>query len=283
MFEVKTRARFLTHGTKTKGLLFFFLPLAAFIGFVISLILFVLCSCYSAETVFEGWFFANFLKNNPLLSAAVKYFFLISSALFLLFFCSFRFVLNAYFYYKTDKNQSRPKSFISFKTGAKMLYCRFFLFTLKTGYLVLFMLPGILSASVIYMLLIRYGIPSRTLFTGLAATALQFLAAISASYIFFGRYYMTEYLLYLNPLMSVREAVLSSAMLMRGKLISTAFFKLGTLPWITLRAIIFAFPFSLSYVYLLKAVMREKIFAEDKTKVNAPAVSFYINKKSKFF
>ncbi|MCH5197740.1 MAG: DUF975 family protein [Oscillospiraceae bacterium] len=283
MFEVKTRARILTHGSKTKGVLLLILPAAAFTGLIISVLLFILCSYYPAETVFEGWFFSQTIKNNPAFSVFIKYFFLFCSVLFLLFFSSLRFTLMAYFYYRTDKNQSRPKSFISLKTGAKNFRCGAFLFLIKTAYFALFLLPGAISSAVIYMLVNSRGIPAATLYTGLAVSFIQLIAAIAAAFIFFGRYYMTEYLLYLNPLMSVREAVISSASLMRGKLFSTALFRLQMIPWLALKQVIFILPFALSYSSLLRAVMREKIFAEDKTKVNSPAVSFYINKKSKFF
>gem|GEM_PF-2930703 len=282
MFQVKTKARFLSHGAKTKGVLYLLLPSAALFGALISGLYFALCAVYGAKTVFEGWIIADLLESDSA-ENTVKYFFFISFVLFLTFFSSLRFTGRAYFYYKTDKNQSRPKSFISFKTAGKSAWSEVYLFSIKSAYMTLFLLPGIISLGALYFTAYKEGLSRLILYSGTAAVLLQLLSAIASAFVFFGRYYMTEYLLYLNPLMSVREAVLSSSMLMRGKLLKTALFRIQTIPWRISELFIPAFPFSFSYLSFLRAVMCEKIFAEDKTKVNSPAVSFYIDKKSKFF
>ncbi|MBQ7638765.1 MAG: DUF975 family protein [Clostridia bacterium] len=281
MFEVKTRARVLTRGAKIKGTLLFFAAALPFAGFVLSALLFLLCAFYGPEKTLETW---EIMKRYPnLCSNGATAFFLLSAVLFLLFFSSLRFAGKAWFYYITDRNQSRPKSFISLKTGAKMLYCGVLTRIKELAFFALLCAPGLVSAMLVFIFMNGKGIPETALYFGAAATAAQLFSGAVGAFIVSGRYYMTEYLLYLNPLMGVKDAVRSSSGFMRGKLFSTALFRLGMLPRLITEFFPFSFPFAHSYVSLLHAVMREKIFAEDKTKVKSPAVTFYIDKKSRIF
>lgn len=279
VFDIKTEARRLSHGIKLKAAAFSLLPAAAFAGFLTSLLLGALCAVYGPAAVFgDDAFGAWFARAVPAgLAAPLLFFF---SALFLLFFAALRFTLQALFYYRTDRNQTRPKCFISLKTGVKLTYCAALLAVKKLGWYALLGLPGAFSGAATYLLL-RKGLPYALLLCGAGLTLTQLLTGAAAAWLICRRYYLTGYLLYLNPLMGVREAVGSSVLLTRGEIGKIALCCLSALPWHALRFFSVTRPFAFAYTNLLRAVTCEAVFAEDKTRAGVPAVQFFINRGTK--
>ena len=281
MFAIKTRARYLTHGVKTKAALFSLLPKAAFAGCAASLLTGVLCAAYGADTVFADtpvspWFRSEFTVN------AAPWAFVLSAILFFLFNRSLRFALLALYFRSADKNQPRASAFISLKTGVKALRCDLRLGLLKCGWTALLLLPaGVTGASLFFLL--QKGLPTSLLAVGIALCALQALSGVAAAYCVNRRYCLTRYLLYLNPLMRVTDAVSSGVLLTRGKRGLAALCGISALPWKALGMLLPARPFCRAYVSLLNTVLCETVYAEDRTKVNAPAATFYIGKNTKFF
>ncbi len=279
MFAIKTRARYLTHGVKTKAALFSLLPKAARAGWAASLLMGVLCAAYGADTVFSDTPVLYCFRSEIAISAAPWAFFL-TAVLFLLFHRSLRFALMALYCRSADKNQPRAGAFISLKTGVKALYCDLRLGLLKCGWAALLLLPAAVTGASLFFLL-QKGLPASLLAAGTALCALQALSGLAAAYCVNRRYCMTRYLLYLNPLMRVNDAVSSGVLLTRGKRGLAALCGLSALPWKALGLFLPARPFCRAYTSLLNTVLCETVYAEDKTKVNAPTVTFYIGKNTK--
>ena len=96
-----------------------------------------------------------------------------------------------------------------------------------------------------------------------------------------GRYCLTRYLMYLNPLLPVREAIRNSVLLTRGKRGLAAACRLSMLPWHFLCLFSFTRPFAFAYTRLTHAVLCETVYAEDKTKAGRPAAVFLINQATR--
>lgn len=279
MFAIKTRARWLTHGAKTKTMLLSFLPVAALAGAAVSIFLAVMTAAYGAITVFETYPFVSLLVRIPALAKAVPGAFFCLGALFLLGFSAARFTLLAAFYYRTDHNQTRPVRFLSLKMGIRAFACTAQLFFRKTGWALALGSPALLTAVSLFFLL-RRGLPPMLFFAGAGLAAGQAVTAAGAYFVLTGRYCLTRYLLYLNPLMPVKEAISSGVLLTRGKRFFTAACRLSALPWRVLCLFSFTRPFAYAYTRLIHAVLCETIFAEDKTKIKQPAVVFLIGRKT---
>lgn len=281
-FGIRARARLLTHGIKGKTLLFSVFPVITLFGAAISGLMAILCGCYGAGTVFEGYAFAPFLKTHPALRAAAPLLFGLAAALFLLFHSAFRFALQAVFFYRTAPELFRPTSFLSFPRGGRMLICDLLLALRRGGAFFLLLTPCCATLGAILLQLRGQGMPPRLLSTGLILALAQFLCAGAAAFVLNGRYFLTKYLLYLNPLLPARDAIHSSVLLMRGRLALTARCRIGTLPWHLLRLFWPTRPFAACYTGMLRAVLCETLYGEDKTKGNRPAVQFFIHKKTVF-
>ena len=282
MFAIKTRARYLTHGVKTKAALFSLLPKAAFAGCAASLLMGVLCAVYGADTVFSDTPVSQWFQKKSAVNAAPWVFFF-TALLFLVFYRSLRFALLALSCHRADKNQPRAGSFISLKTGVRTLCCDLRLALLKTGWLALFSAPACTTGIVVFLLLRYRGLPAPLFTAGVALCALQGLAGIAAAYVVNRRYCVTRYLMYLNPLLRPKDAVSSGVLLTRGKRRLAALCGISALPWKILGLFPPARPFCRAYVSLLNTVLCETVYAEDKTKAHAPAVTFFIGKRSEFY
>ena len=277
LFTVKTKARFLTHGMKTKATLYALLPLPARAGETLSLLTAALCAAYGPEKVFEGWTLFGSPVRPPRAAALL---FLLAGMLFALFYHALHFTKTAAFYYRTDRNQPRPRCFISLRWGARALYCSALIAARNVGWLLLLCLPGSATAAALGLMLLK-GIPARLFYAGALLSAAQIFAGAAGAFLLSRRYALTRYLMYLNPLLPVREAIRSSALLTRGRLTRAALGELSFLPWRALCLFGPARPFAAAYAGLLSACLCEALYAEDKTRVKTPAVVFLIGKKTK--
>ena len=282
MFAIKTRARYLTHGAKIGAAFFSLLPKAALSGCAVCFLYGALCSVYGADAVFGALPAASFLRAHPAAAAAAVWLLFGASVLLFLFSRALRFALLAYYYHKADPNQPRAHCFISLRTGVRSLYCDLQLGLRRCGWLALLLLPAAVTGVVLYVLLRFRGLNVTLFAAGCALTAAQAATGAAAAFFVNRRYCMTRYLMYLNPMMRVKDAVRNGVLLTRGKRAAAALCRLSALPWMVLSAFLPARPFCRAYVSLLDAVLCETLFAEDKTKVCAPAATFYIGKSSEF-
>ena len=282
MFHIKTKARYLTHGFKTKAQLFSVLPPLALGCGAVFLFPAALCAVYGAKTVFAGSPVYGLLQRYPWTGRAMTAALFTAAGLCAVAYFSLRFTLKALFYYRTDKNQIRPAHFLSFKAGVKALACGATLFCLKTGTVLLLLTPALGTLLLTAALLFLGALTKPLLFLGAGTALVQIAAALATGYVLNRRYCLTSYLLYLNPLMRVKEAVSSGVLLMRGKLLFSAACGLAALPWRALCLFSVTRPFAYSYTRLMDAVMCETLFAEDKYRPGVPTVCFIINKNSRF-
>ena len=280
MFSIKTRARYLTHGVKTKAMLFSLLPLTALLGCAVSLLTGALCAAYGTGAVFAGSPAEELLRGR-IAAKAAPWICFIAAMLFFIWFRALRFTLRAVYYHHADANQLPPHSFISFRTGLRTLYCDLQLGLRKSGWFALFLLPAGITALSLWLVLRRRGLSFPLLIAGAALTGIQLLCGAGTAFFVNRRYCLTRYLMYLNPLIGVRDAITSGVLLTRGSRGLAAVCRLCALPWQALRVFAPARPFGSAYAALLDTVLCETVFAEDKTKVRAPAVTFYIGKKTK--
>ena len=282
MFEIKTKARYLTHGIKTKARLFSFLPLLSLACAAVLGLTGALCAVYGASEVFAGTLVSGMLGRYPWTAKALTAGLFAAAGLCLIARFSLSFTLRAIFFHRTDKNQTRPVSFVSFGAGVKALACETALFFLKTGTVLVLLIPAA-GTVLLTLALLRAGTLTKPLLVfGAAAAAAQGAAALAAGYVLNRRFCLTRYLLYLNPLMGVRAAVGSGVLLMRGKLCFAAGCGLAALPWRLGCLFAPTRPFAYSYVRLIDAAMCERLFAEDKYRPGVPAVCFIIDRRSRF-
>jgi hypothetical protein len=281
MFAIKTKARWLTHGAKTKTMLLSLPPLAAGSAAAVCFLLAGMTAFYGAAAVFETYPFAPFLAAVPALAQAVPALFFTLGALFTLCRSALWFTLLASFYYRTDQNQTRPVRFLSLKMGARALACTAQLTVRKCGWGLLLFSPALLTAGTLYALLRFRGLPPVLFYAGAGLAFGQTAAGAGAYFVLTGRYCAARYLMYLNPLLGVREAIRSSVLLTRGKRGLAAAVRLSMLPWQALCLFSLTRPFAFSYVRLTHAVLCETVYAEDKTKVGKPAVTFLVNGRTR--
>ena len=239
----------------------------------------VLCLVYGTDPVLESaglpWLkgrYAGLFIPAALLAAGTVLF---------LFAAAFSFYAKAWIYYSMDRNQTRPKSLLRPSQALRFLRCRVGTACRRAGWLGLYLLPaGALFAAL--RLCADNAWLTGTVFTVLCAVDALFAAV---GFVFFAaassRYYMVDYLLYLNPLMPPKEAVASSVKLTEGKLAAIAARRLSLLPWALSELLVLPLPFAAVYRRFCAAALCEILFGEDKRRARAPAVVFYISRRSK--
>ena len=204
MFMIKTKARWLTHGAKTRVMLLSFLPLAAFMCAALCFFTAAMTAVYGAQAVFEGFAFPAPLLSSAAFARALPWAFFCAGALFTLCGAAARFTLLAAFYHRTDETQTKPARFLSLRMGARALGCTVQLFLRKCGWAALLLSPALLTAGTLTWMLRLSGLPPLLFLAGAGLTAGQTAAACAVYFFIAGRYCLTRYLLYLNPLLGVR-------------------------------------------------------------------------------
>ena len=206
---------------------------------------------------------------------------LAATGVLLLFTAAFAFYAKAWIYFAMDKNQTRPKSLLRPSQAWRYLRCRAGTLCRKAAWGVCYLLPG---AGLFFAL--RY-FAGRPWLTGavcgvlVSADALFFLVGAAFAAVASSRYYLAEYLLYLNPLMPPREAVASSVKLTKDRLLAVTARRLSLLPWALTELLVLPLPFAAVYRRFCAAALCEILFGEDKRRAPAPAAVFYVNRRSK--
>ena len=278
--KVTLLARKKMRGRVTKSFLRLLLPVVIACFGAVMVAPAVLCLVYGTDTVLANaglaWMAGPW--TAVLLPAAL----LACGTVLFLFAAAFSFYAKAWVFYAMDRNQTRPGSLLRPSQALRFLRCRAGTLCRKTGWLILYLLP----AGGLYAALRLFAdSPVLTGAVGAVLVGADALLALTGAVFFAAessRYYMTDYLLYLNPLMPPREAVASSVKLTGGKLAAIAFRRLSLLPWALAELLVLPLPFAAVYRRFCAAALCEILFGEDKRRAKAPTVVFYVDRRSRF-
>lgn len=195
----------------------------------------------------------------------------------------YSFYIKSKIYYSLDRKQTRPKRILTTGYAVKYIRASVEVACRKLLWLILFALP--------FAVTLYFGsgvLKTPETFDGIFPVYIIALAVLFSGGILFysvaaARYELTAYLLYLNPMLPAKEAVISSAKLTEGKLLYIAVKKLSMLPWMITEILIIPLPFAVVYRKYYSAVLDERIYGENKKNsiVKKPAVTFYINGKTR--
>ncbi|MBQ6066488.1 MAG: hypothetical protein IJK89_06665 [Clostridia bacterium] len=238
-----------------------------------------LCFVYGTDTVLA---YSGLERLSGRYAAVViPVLLLLAGTVIVVFALALAFYAKACIYYSLDRNQTRPKSLLRPSQALRYCRCRAGVTIRGTLWLLAYAAP---AAALFFAL--RYGTAPwltsavrAVLWAAdavFAAVGLGFFAATSS------RYYLADYLLYLNPLMPPEEAIRSSVRLTQGKLLAVTVRRLSLLPWALTELLILPLPFAAVYRRFCAAVLCERLFGEDKRRVPRPAVVFYVNRRSRF-
>ena len=254
------------------------LPAALLLLAAVTAVPAALCLCYGTGTVLAnaGLERLSGPYGNVLIPAAL----LATAAVIAVFACAFSFYAKACVYYALDRNQTRPKSLLKPSQALRYVRCRVGVAARKVMWLALYAAPAAVLTAVLYF-------SDTAAWTGgvfvvlcaadavFAVAGLAFFAAASSAY------YLTDYLLYLNPLLPPGEAIRSSVGLTRGRLPAVAAGRLSRLPWLLAELLVLPAPFAFVYRRFCAAALCERLYGEDKRKAPSPAVVFYVSRRSR--
>ena len=239
----------------------------------------VLCAVYGTETVLQSAGFSY--GADGFAAAAIPAALFAAGAVLLCFTAASAFYARAWFYYYLDKNQTRPKSLLKPSQAVRFIRCRARTAFFRLMWSVLYYFPaGVITLLIVFF--VKNGVGMAVLTVICAADVLAAAAGTVFCVVTSSRYYLADYLLYLNPLMPPREAVMSSVKLTEGKLCLITAKRLSLIPWGLAELLILPLPFAAVYRRFCAAALCEMIFGEDKRKVRTPAVVFYVSGKSRF-
>lgn len=196
----------------------------------------------------------------------------------------FSFYAKSKIYYSLDRTQTRPKRVLTVRYAAKAVCCRILTGVRKLLWALLFFAPFALSVYIAPAVSEKGKGFGGVEPVAAAAQGVLFLCGILFYSVTSARYCLSDYVLYLNPLIPAREAVVSSARLTEGKLLYIAVQRLSMLPWLLSELLLVPLPFAAVYRRYFGAVLCERIYGEDKRvrRMKEPAVTFYIGKQSRF-
>ncbi len=241
----------------------------------------LLCAVYCAENVLDGVFSLAGSKVPPVPDGVFAGICFALAAFLAVCAASLRFTLRARFYYTADKNQARPGGFLSFSSGVRYINYRVRETVKKAGVFLKFTAPFWAECFVVAVWLKIYGARKITVFLCFLLLLVSLLASLVCTYVRCRCWDEGVYLMYLNPRLPPKEALSSAEEKTAGKLIALAVCRLSTLPKRLACLLLLPLPVLLPRVGVFSALVCEKIYGEDKRKVKQPAVTFYINKKTK--
>ena len=240
-----------------------------------------LCVFYTPQVALEG--FPLFQEAAALLPPAV---FPAAWFLFAALFCVYAAALlsatRAVFYYAAaPENNRRPALLLSFSEGCRTLRAGALSLVCGTKNAALLLLPVALTLGC-GRLAIANGAAAETLFAARAVAALQLAVTCFGAYLLRGRSWLAPFLRYQNPLLGALDARRNAALLSERRLLRIAAFRLRLLPWKLASALLLPLPFGLSWIGALGASFSLRLFGEERPKQAAPAVTFYVNGRSRF-
>lgn len=282
MYALKLKTAGLCRGIRLKcfllGLAFFTVLLC----FLICLSAGIMCAAYGAENAFglPTAFFDFF--SGAALNASVSVLLVAAAIFFAVCAASLCFALKTEYYYAADKNQSRPAGFVSFGSGVRYLSYKAVVFVKKSKLFARFMLPFFIGLLIAAVVLKVWGMDRLTLYISLAALVFLFVYGCFCFYVWCRQYDEGIYLMYLNRMLSARDAALSSEEKTAGRLLQLAAYRVSLLPRKLGCLMLLPLPFFMTFAGVFSGLVCEKLYGENKRRVKIPAVTFYINKKSRF-
>lgn len=281
MYELKIKAARLCRGIRFRC----FLLSLAFLAVGLSSLLFfltgVMCAFYGSENILDG--VAAWIGIRPAAGydAAVSAVSWGIAAFFFVCASSLLFTLKAEFCFAADKNQSRPASFLSWRSGVRYIRYQIRAAVKKTLILLRFLLPFALELASALLFLSLAGVSAVDAVLLACLLILSLAVSLGAAFVWCRQYDAGVYLLYLNPMLSPGDALRSSEEKTAGRLLGLACCKLRMLPKKLSCVLLLPALFAVPLTGVSAALISEKIYGEDKRKVKQPAVTFYINKKTK--
>ena len=255
------------------------LPTAVFCLGIVMTAPAALCLCYGTETVLSNAGLSHLAGRYA--NAAIPVALFAAGAVLFLFSSAFSFYAKAWVYYAMDRNQTRPGSLLRPSQALRYLRCRAGRTLREAGWLALYLSP---AAALFFALRSGKGgaLLTAPVFAVTAAADVLF-AVVGAAFfaVASSQYYMTDYLLYLNPLMPPKEAIASSVKLTKGRLLAVTARRLSLLPWALTELMVLPLPFAAVYRRFCAAALCERLFGEDKRRVPGAAVVFYVNRRSR--
>lgn len=184
-----------------------------------------------------------------------------------LFFIVFSFLLKLYYkaklFYPIDKKCLPPSVFFSFFLTFRFIKLHFYVFLRKLFLFVVFYFPSALAFFVLVAGIFINGSMLKSVFFCLLSLGLTLLILGTAFFFSYGgKYFICDYLFYLNPRMPADEIIKTASSLLREKLISAAVFRLSLFPWKLLSLCVFSLPFSSVYSDAAKAYKAEEIYSD---------------------
>lgn len=183
------------------------------------------------------------------------------------FYAVFSFLLKLYYkaklYYSMDKKCLPPSVFFSISMTFRFIKLRFLVFLKKLFLTVIFFFPCFLVFFITVSGLLINGSMIRSVFYCLLSLGLTlFILGAVFSFSYCGKYFICDYLFYLNPRMPVSGIIKTASSLLSGKLISTAFFRASLLPWRMLCVFLIPLPFASVYSDACKAYKADEIYSD---------------------
>ena len=172
----------------------------------------LLCLLYPPSLLFTG-------AQMPYAAAAVT----LLCALLVFFILGgelHRFYNRARLYYMFEENAVCPESLYTFTQGIRFIKCRITVLIKKMLWAAVFFLPFTVSTGLLIFNMTDDGYMVRSIFiTGVLSSLVLFLTGALFYFCVTGRYYLTDYLMFINPLEPPESIIVSSVIIMRGKTI----------------------------------------------------------------
>ncbi|MBQ6420613.1 MAG: hypothetical protein IJK02_06045 [Clostridia bacterium] len=235
---------------------------------------------YGGSVFADGALYAFFLRRG--IPQALPAVFLLAACLDLLIAAAFGFTYLGAVYHILDKNLPDPLSGLSFRAGARFLYCEAQIVLRRFGFSLVSRLPAAITLLSLQWVLQAYGLSPWVTNAGLLIVLCQLLFAQAVGFVMGGRYLLAPFLLYQNPMLGVREALASSILLTKGRLLAVARVRRATFWRRCACFLLLPLPFVLPVLMCTDALLAARLYAEDLHKRKVPAVVFYIDRRSVF-
>lgn len=215
---------------------------------------------YESSVLFSG---IKFLENNRYLSGLTLAFMVFAGISIFLAAAGIKFYSEAEYFYITGENQFCPVKFLCLRQSLRYIKYRLAVMALKLAGIFFFYFPAaaVTAGTFIYL---RKNTMIKEMFWVLVFTAAVFFAGGTVFYrLFSAKYFLCPYLLYLNPMQSVREVIFSSVLLTEGRRREIFIMNMNILPWKYASYIIFIKPFSECYIKSIRAFMCRRLYEEN--------------------
>lgn len=233
------------------------LPVFYRLCFAVMLAFPVMTALYSPEELFG--------ETDIRAVIAVNVFLILCGLFFLIVSYTRKLYLNAKLYSLLEENSTPPGRYFNFSFTFRYMGSRLIIFAKKALNIMLFFIPFVLISFVTVIGLKANGEMIKSIFlTLLILDICLFFVGAVFSFTVNGRYFICDYLFYLNPRMPVRSITKTAQSLCRGKLISLAFYRIRLLPWRLLSVFPVTFPFSSVFIKACYAYIARELYSDRK-------------------